>query len=342
MEKGFIVVTGGSGYIAKHLVLRLLNDGYNVRATVRSPERKAELQSAMARTVSNTSELERRLHMSFLDLNKYKHWDEVISGATALFHTASPFPFTQPKDENELVRPAVDGTLRALRAAKKTGVGRVILTSSILAVLYAKAGNKSRLDEDDWSCVDDPRVTPYAKSKILAERAAWDFICAEAPEINLSVINPGLVLGPPVDCSIGTSLRVIQRILRAKDPVVPKIGFPIVDVRDLASIQVGCLQRNSTFGKRYIAGDEFLWYYQIAEILKTEFPQRGIKTSPAPSFLIRLKSLLDPRLRSITPVLDKRVEVCADRARLEFGINFRPAIESIISSGHFLINNNLI
>ncbi|MFM7084333.1 MAG: SDR family oxidoreductase [Hyphomicrobium sp.] len=342
MDDNFIVVTGGSGYIAKHIVLRLLKDGYNVRATVRSSERRAELQSAMVRNTLNDRELPRRLSIPDLDLNRDDHWNDVVSGAAALIHTASPFPMAQPKDENELVRPAVDGTLRALRAAKITGVNRVVLTSSILAVLYPKTNHKSKLDEEDWSDVEDPRVSPYAKSKILAEKAAWDFIRSQAPEIKLTVINPGLVLGPPLDSSIGTSLRVIQRILRAKDPMVPKIGFPIVDVRDLARIHVTCLQRKSTSGKRYIAGDEFLWYHQIAEILKSEFPRYGIKTRPAPSFLIRLKSLFDQRLRSITPVLDRRVDVCADRARSEFELNFRPAMESIISSAHFLVDNKLV
>lgn len=342
MKKGLVVITGGSGFIAKHIILQLLNEGYHVRATVRSAERKEELLSTIRQNIPKKNEIEDCLSISFLDLNEDAHWLEVISGASALIHTASPFPLVQPKDENELVRPAVDGTLRALRAAKKTGLPRVILTSSILAVLYAKSKDKSRLDENDWSCVNDSRVSPYAKSKILAERAAWNFIQEEAPEIKLSVINPGLVLGPPVDCSIGTSLRVIQRILKAKDPLLPKIGFPIVDVRDVATMHVACLLRDETSGKRYIAGDEFLWYHYVAEILKSEFPEKKIKTQPAPSFLIRLKALFDERLRTITPVLDQRIEVSADRARRELCVDFRSASQAIISAGEFLIKNRLI
>lgn len=194
MSKGLVVVTGASGFIAKHIVLQLLDEGYSVRATVRSPSREAELRAAMFGHVIDKTSVENLLSFVYLDLDHNEGWDAAVSGANALIHTASPFPLIQPENEDDVVRPAVDGTLRALRAAKRAHVSRVGMTSSCLAVLLAKPNGKLRLDESDWSSPDDPRATPYAKSKILAEKAAWNFV-EENAGIELSVINPGFVIG---------------------------------------------------------------------------------------------------------------------------------------------------
>jgi dihydroflavonol-4-reductase len=341
MSNGLVVVTGASGFIAKHIVLQLLNQGYSVRATVRSPSREAELLAAMSQHVDDGTSTERLLSFSRLDLEQDQGWDAALAGADALIHTASPFPLIQPKNEDDLVRPAVDGTLRALRAAKRANVSRVVLTSSGLAVFLAQPNGKSRLDESDWSSPDDPRATPYAKSKILAERAAWTFVEAE-PAIDLTVINPGFVIGAPLDRSSGTSLRVIQRLLESKDPMLPKFGFPVVDVRDVAQMHVACLAKPESIGKRYLAGDEFLWFPEMAEILQSAFANRRIVTRQAPSLVIRLLALFDSEIRTIVPNLDQRTEVTAERARRELGMSFRPAAKAVVSAGRFLIDNKLV
>jgi dihydroflavonol-4-reductase len=341
MSKGLVVVTGASGFIAKHIVLQLLNLGYSVRATVRSPSREAELRAAMSQHADAGTSVERLLSFALLDLEQDQGWDEALAGADALIHTASPFPLVQPKNEDDVVRPAVDGTLRALRAAKRANVSRIVLTSSGLAVLLAKPNGKLRLDESDWSSPDDPRATPYAKSKILAEKAAWTFVEAE-PAIELTVINPGFVIGAPLDRSFGTSLRVIQRLLESKDPMLPRFGFPIVDVRDVARMHVACLALPETAGKRYLGGDEFLWFPEMAEILQSAFSNRHIVTRQAPNFVIRLLALFDSEIRTIVPNLDQRTEVTADRARRDLGMSFRPAEEAVVSAGRFLIDNKLV
>jgi dihydroflavonol-4-reductase len=341
MSKGLIVVTGASGFIAKHIVLQLLDEGHAVRATVRSNARADELRTAMTEHVRDTSDLDRRLSFALLDLERDEGWDAALTGANALIHTASPFPLVQPKDENAIIRPAVDGTFRALRAAKRLGVSRVVLTSSGLAVLLARPNGKAPLDERDWSSPDDPRATPYVKSKILAERAAWRFVEQEAPELKLSVINPGFVIGAPLDRSFGTSLRVIQRILEAKDPMLPNFGFPVVDVRDVARMHVAALERTDAVGKRFLGGDEFLWFPQMAQILKSAFPDRSIVTRRAPNFVIRMLSLVDAEVRTIVPNLDQRADVTAERARRELGVTFRPAADAVVSAGQFLIENKL-
>jgi dihydroflavonol-4-reductase len=341
MSKGLVVVTGASGFIAKHIVLQLLNQGYSVRATVRSPSREAELRAAMSQHVDDGASVETLLSFARLDLEQDQGWDAALAGADALIHTASPFPLIQPKNEDDVVRPAVDGTLRALQAAKRANVTRVVLTSSGLAVLLAKPNGKSRLDESDWSSPDDPRATPYAKSKILAERAAWSFVEAEQA-IDLTVINPGFVIGAPLDRSSGTSLRVVQRLLEAKDPMLPKFGFPVVDVRDVAQMHVACLAKPESIGKRYLGGDEFLWFPEMAEILQSAFASRRIVTRQAPNFVIRLLALFDSEIRTIVPMLDQRTEVTAERARHELGMSFRPAADAVVSAGRFLIDNKLV
>jgi dihydroflavonol-4-reductase len=341
MSKGLVVVTGASGFIAKHIVLQLLNQGYSVRATVRSPSREAELRAAMSQHVDDGTTVERLLSFARLDLEQDQGWDAALAGADALIHTASPFPLIQPKNEDDVVRPAVDGTLRALRSAKRANVSRVVLTSSGLAVLLAQPNGKSRLDESDWSSPNDPRATPYAKSKILAERAAWTFVEAE-PAIDLTVINPGFVIGAPLDRSSGTSLRVIQRLLESKDPMLPKFGFPVVDVRDVAQMHVASLAKPESIGKRYLGGDEFLWFPEMAEILQSAFANRRIVTRQAPNFVIRLLALFDSEIRTIVPNLDQRTEVTAERARRELGMSFRPAAEAVVSAGRFLIDNKLV
>ncbi|MFA5950073.1 MAG: aldehyde reductase [Hyphomicrobium sp.] len=342
MSNGLIVVTGASGFIAKHIVLQLLDQGYHVRATVRSPARQSELRAAIERHAHVSTDLDRRLSFALLDLEKDDGWDNALAGADALIHTASPFPLVQPKDENAIIRPAVEGTLRALRAAKKAGVTRAVLTSSVVAVALAKRNGKTILDESDWSEITDPRATAYAKSKTLAERAAWNFVEAEAPEMKLTVINPGLVIGAPLDTVFGTSLRVIQRLLKAKDPMLPNFGFPVVDVRDIAAIHVACLSRPETAGKRYLGGDEFLWFPEMASILKAAFPERHIVTRRAPNAIVRFLALFDNEIRSVVQVLDDRVDVTAERARRDMGLTFRPASEAVISAGRFLIENKLV
>ena len=145
-----------------------------------------------------------------------------MDGADALFHTASPFPLSQPRDENDIIRPAVDGTLRAMRAAQAAGVSRVVLTSSVVAIEATdKAGAYT---EDDWSDPGHPKSNAYYKSKTMAERAAWDFV-ADNPEMQLTTINPALVLGEPMDGNYGTSLELVERILGGKDPIAARCRF---------------------------------------------------------------------------------------------------------------------
>jgi dihydroflavonol-4-reductase len=220
-----ILVTGASGYIAKHIVVKLLNAGYHVRGSVRSVARGAEVTQAVTPMLDDASELDARLTFVALDLSSDTGWDAALDGVDALMHTASPFPLEQPKNEDDTIRPAVDGTLRALNAAKTAGINRVVMTSSTVSIMMVKPGDpKTQFDETDWSVLEGPTATPYAKSKTLAERAAWDFVANEAPEMQLTAINPSFVMGAPLDENFGTSIQVVERLMKGKDPKLPAVG----------------------------------------------------------------------------------------------------------------------
>lgn len=340
--KGLVVVTGSSGFIAKHIVRQLLDAGYAVRGSVRSQDRGHEVRTAVEKHLKDKTRLDERLSFVTLDLDRDDGWEQALCGARALLHTASPFPLVQPADAQDVIRPAVEGTIRALRAAKQAGVERVVMTSSSVAIMFKKIEpGHGALNESDWSDLQDSCATPYVKSKTLAERAAWDFVAGEGAGLQLTTINPGFVLGPPLDGNFGTSLKVIQRLLRAKDPMLPNFGFPTVDVRDIATMHLRALEMPETAGKRYIGGDEFLWFPQMAEALKEALPGRRIVTRKAPNAIVRFLSLFDKEIRTILPNLDREDRISADRARRDFGIDFIAARESVKAAGVYLAANNL-
>ena len=337
-----VLVTGATGFIAKHIVLELLNAGHLVVGSVRSDSRRDEVRAAVRTRLLSGRDLDECLRFVTLDLSRDDGWREAMSGVDVLMHTASPLPMAQPRDENELVRPAVDGTLRALGAARAAGIRRVVLTSSTAAVTNREPWNhKKRFDESDWSDPAWTAITPYSKSKTLAERAAWDFVDDRAPEMELTTINPCLVLGRPLDDFYGTSLRVVERLLRGKDPLLPKVGMGIVDVTDVARMHVRALTAAGAPGQRLIGAAEFMWIAEIAELLKTDYPERKIPLRTAPDFLIRLAGLFDRSIRSIVPLLGKRQELDSSRARALLGMDFIPAAESVRAAGRYIMERGL-
>lgn len=333
-----IVLTGASGFIAKHIALALLRQGYQVRGTVRSAKRADEVRAAVRPHLDDPAVADSHLSFAELDLTQDQGWAEALEGADALLHTASPFPLVQPENEDEVIGPAVDGTLRALRAAKAAGVDRVVLTSSVVAVAEkSRPASGDVFTEDDWSDVDDPQINPYGKSKTLAEKAAWDFVKDEAPEMALTVINPGFVIGPALDANYGTSLQVIERIVRSKDPMLPNFGFTCVDVRDIADMHVKALSVPESAGKRFIGAAGFMWFPDMARAIDAGLPERKITTRRAPNFVIRMLGLFDKEIKTIVPLLDVRKKVSGERARRELGIEFRPVDQAAVDAAKSVI-----
>jgi len=338
-----VLLTGSSGYIGKHITLRLLNDGFEVKASVRSSAKADEVRAAMVAHLPAGFDLGAKLSFVELDLESDAGWDAAIAGVDVLVHSASPFPISSPKDENELIRPAVEGTLRALRAAHKAGVNRVILTSSVAAIYGNDKPASGEFDETFWTNVNHPvGQVPYTKSKTLAEKAAWDYISSDAPELQLTTINPVLVAGAPLDKHFGSSVSVVERVLIGKDPLLPDISFSIVDVKDVATMHVKAITTDAAIGERFIASAGSRTFIQIAKAVKAAFPKRKISTIQAPSFVIRFLSLFDSEIKAVLPTLGKHIGVNSSKAQKVLGINFIPVETSLVETSNYLIDNGFV
>ncbi len=313
-----VLLTGASGFIAKHVALKLLNAGYPVRGTLRRLDRADEVRAALAPHLTEGGR---------------------CRGVWGLARTASPFPIAQPKDPATVVRPAVGGTERVLKAAAAAGVERVILTSSCVAVT-----NDSKLDtlqdEADWCDIHLPATTAYARSKTLAERTAWEL--ARSRHLKLTTINPCFVLGPPLDGHYGASLGLVERVLKGRDPMTPPFGMPLVDVRDVAEMHLRALKRPETAGKRYIAAAGSMAFVDIGRTLKAAYPVRRIATREAPQVLIRLMALFDGELRSILPKLGHLERVSNARAVREMGMEFIAPKSALLAAADWLVKHGKV
>jgi dihydroflavonol-4-reductase len=336
------LVTGASGYIAKHIVQQLLDAGWKVCGSVRSKDKADQIRATMKAHVKNSEQLDKCLEFVELDLSNDLGWDDALKGVDALVHTASPFPMDQPKDENELIRPAVDGAVRALKAAQKAGVTRVVMTSSSAAIISSDlpAGQKA-YTEENWTDINHITATPYIKSKTLAEQAAWDFV-SKNPEMQLTCINPVFVQGTPLDPVMGTSVKVMKRILDRIDPALPDLHFPTVDVRDIAQMHVKALTTPASIGKRFIGADQTLSFLEFAQIIKDDNPNRKITTRVAPHWVIKILGLFDPAIKSIIPLLGWRHEASNANARDILGIEFRDARQAVRNVAKYLIENDMV
>ena len=338
-----VLLTGITGYIAKHIAVYLLNAGYHVRGTLRDLGRAEEVTAALRPHLTDADNLDKRISFAALDLTRDDGWDAAMDGVDVLMHTASPFPTVQPADENDLIRPAVDGALRAVKAAHAAGVTRVVMTSSTAAISGSPLppGDTS-YDETNWTDPDAPGITAYTKSKTLAERAVWDYVANQAPEIALTMINPGFVVGAPLDRHFGTSVDLIKRVLRARDPMLPQFGFATVDVQDVAEMHVIVIDRAETHGQRIMTVDRFLWFKDIAQTLKTAFPKRRIVTRVAPNGIVRFLALFQPALRTITGGLGKFEKLDNSRAMATLGRGMRQTPKSVVTTAQYLIDQKLV
>jgi dihydroflavonol-4-reductase len=292
-----VLVTGASGFIGGHCVLDLLNQGFNVVGSVRDLERSASMETILQKRGADTS----RLKWVAANLTDADSWLPAVKGCDAVFHVASPVPTIQPRDPLEVIEPAIDGTVSVLKACAAMSVKRVILTSSVAAILGVRP--ESRIfTGSDWSDPEDPEMIPYTISKTLAERAAWDF--CDSNNIALTTIHPALVLGPTLEKDYGSSLEAIVKLMNRDVPLLPKFGFEIVDVRDVASLHRLALQNPTTKGQRLIAANGFLWFREIARILNEAYPDRRIPEHEMPNWLSKVASLFVREIGSFINDLD--------------------------------------
>jgi len=333
-EKKTVLVTGGSGFLGGWCIVELLRRGYRVRTTVRDLAREGEVRDAVATQVDPGD----RLTVLAADLLADDGWTEAVARCDFVLHVASPFPPVQPKDPDELIVPARDGTLRVLRASLDAGVERIVVTSSVAAVTGGTKPVSGPLTEQNWSDPDNPRLTPYARSKTIAERAAWDFMQERGATEKLATVNPGAIVGPVLSDDRSFSLQAIDRLLGGM-PGVPRIGFSFVDVRDVADLEIRAMTAPAAGGERFIAAEPFKWMSEVAAVLRERLGEDAAKvpTRTVPNLLVRTMAVFDPSIRSILGQLGRRTALSSEKAKSRLGWSPRPLEDTIAECARSLL-----
>ena len=336
-----VLVTGGSGFVGSHCILRLLAAGHSVRTTVRHLKREGDVRSMLK---TGGAEPGDRLSFFAADLESDAGWAEAVRGCDYVLHVASPIPPTVPKHENELIVPAREGALRVLRAARQARVKRVVLTSSFAAIGYGHKPQTAPFDETSWTDLAGYGATPYIKSKTLAERAAWDFVAKEGG-IELSVVNPVAIFGPVLGSDYSPSIMIIQRMMDGTIPGCPQRWFGVVDVRDVADLHVLAMTHAAARGERFLAtAGDFMSMLEIAQVLRSRMGAAGAKV-PArqlPNWLVRLAALRDPALKQLVPELGKPKNGTNAKARGLLGWKPLSSEDAIVASAESLIRLGLL
>ena len=335
-----VLVTGGSGYIGSWCVIGLLQQGYTVRTTVRNLAREAAVRAAIGTVV----DAQDRLSFHAADLTSDAGWDAAVRGCDYLLHVASPISISPPKNPDELIGPARDGTRRAVGAALRAGVKRVVLTSSVAAASPRGSARESASDEATWTDLDDPAVNAYARSKTVAERAAWDLIEAArgtTGTMTLATVNPSVVLGPVLSRDFSDSVQVVQRLLSGRMPGLPRLGFSFVDVRDVADLHIRAMTAPEAAGQRFIAAGDFAWMEEVAALLKAHLGEgaRKVPTRRVPDLVLRLVALFDRSVAGVVPRLGERRTFISAKAQKMLGWRPRPLKETVLDCARGAVAN---
>jgi dihydroflavonol-4-reductase len=332
---GTVLVTGGTGYIAGWCIIALLKQGYAVRTTIRSPSKEEALRKAISTEIDPGD----RLTTCIADLMSDTGWDAAVAGCDFVLHVASPLGTNDPKDPNELIAPARDGALRVLGAAIRGGVKRVVMTSSVAASSRRIDGPDSINDETVWTDLEAGKVNAYRQSKTIAERAAWAFMQREGGHTELATILPGAVVGPVLSKENLGSVQLVQRLLSGKMPGYPRLGFTIVDVRDVADLHVLAMTSDKAAGERFIAASEFMWMEDISKVLRARLGDRAGKVPQRamPNLAVRFASLFDPALRFVTPNLGRKHVASSAKAQRVLGWKPRSSATAVVDCAESLM-----
>ncbi|AWO93237.1 MULTISPECIES: SDR family oxidoreductase [Bradyrhizobium] len=340
MSEEMVLVTGGTGFIAQHCILALLDAGYLVRTTARSLAREAEVRANLKVGGVDAGD---RLSFAAVDLTVDRGWAEAAEGCTYVQHGASPTPSGNQVREEDWVRPAVEGNLRVLRAARDAGVKRVVLTSAFGAIGVGHKPLKRPFNELDWSNLSG-NVAPYQRSKTLAERAAWDFVAREGGGLELSAVNPTTVLGPALGSDYSHSVRLIKNMMDGQ-PGCPKVNTCVVDVRDVADLHLRAMTSRAANGERFLAAaGESMWLVEIAKVLRQCMGAAASKVSTRvlPNWFIRLIASGNPAMRQIVPHLGVNMNATAEKARRLLGWAPRSREGAILATAESLVRLGLL
>ena len=327
-----VLVTGGTGFIGLHCLQQLLDKGYKVRTTIRSESRKQEVLEAMKKHSSNCENLE----FYIADLLKDDGWKEAVEGSKYVLHVASPFFLGEPENEDVFIKPAVEGTLRVLKACADADVQKVVLTSSFAAVGYGHPREKQVYTEEDWSSVDG-EISAYAKSKTLAEKAAWEFVenLEESKKFDLTVINPVAVTGPMLTSDIGSSNDFLLKLISGSMPACPKIHMGYIDVRDVAKAHIFSMTEEKTNGERIIVSENEMFFAEVGKTLN----EAGFKKSPTkelPNFLVKIMSFFVGELKTLLSALDRKGDIDKTKAERFFNWEYISTEQSVTETAQQL------
>lgn len=319
-NKETVLVTGGTGFVGVHCILQLLQKGYNVKTTVRNLKRKEEVFEMLKNGGVNLFD---GLEFIEADLTNDNNWDEAVSGCKYVLHVASPIFLSLPKDENELIRPAVDGTHRVLKAARNGGVKRVVMTSNFGAVGYSHRDPHTQINEEEWTDPNEKGLSSYNKSKVMAERAAWNFINTEGGNLELSVINPVAIFGPSLGPDISSGFELLRNLLNGSMRAVPNFEMNIIDVRDVADLHIRAMTTPEAKGQRFLAlAGGKMSMPEIALFLKKTMPEaaKNVSTNQLPNWIVKIGGLFNPQLKNVASMLKaKRDNVSNNKARKILG-----------------------
>lgn len=335
-----VLVTGVSGFIGSHVAERLLAKGYDVRGTVRNKVKGQKIVDALAANGSDVS----RLELVEADLSADAGWAEAVKDCRYIQHIASPLPHDAPKEREALVPEARAGAQRVLERGFSAGAERIVLTSSIAAMMGQRGkGAQMTLTEDDWSDPDWKPMTSYPISKTRAEKSAWAYAEAQGLKDKLTTVCPGVVFGPDTYGNAGASLGLLKAMMIGKFPRVPKVGVPLIDVRDCAAIHVAAMTASDAGGRRLFATGQSLWFKDIVAILRAEYPElKALPKGEMPSFMLRIIALFDDSVRVILPELGTFHEADAAYVSSMTHVLPRPAKEAILAGAKSLIENGSV
>ena len=337
-----VLVTGGSGFIGSHCILQLLANGHEVHTTVRSLKREDDVRAMLKQ--GGHEGPSGRLTFFAADLENDSGWPQAVAGCDYVLHVASPFPLAVPKREDDLVRPARDGALRVLRAAR-AGVKRVVLTSSFAAIGYGHKQRPAPFDETDWTNLGGTAVLPYTRSKTVAERAAWDFVAGKGHGLELAVVNPVAVFGPLLGADYSTSITLVKRLMDGSMPGCPRLCLGVVDVRDVADLHLRAMTDAAANGQRFLAvAGDFMMARDVAQTLRTRMGEAGrrVPIREIPDWVLRLSAVFDSAVKQVLPDLGKRKNATNAKAKRVLGWAPRSNEDAIVATAESLVRLGLL